>query len=159
MTEASTELEDAPRPLQGKELPPSIDLWVRAPGDAEGTGKAIILCLALGSDSKAVVSKALALPVLKEKVLTPDAYDPLFWFAQMLAELVQGHYFSSGVPPTTSPEGAGHKLLWPLSSRWDPEERRGLAGWFDALVPSPQSVNLENQRVLAPPTYIRSHSL
>lgn len=78
MTEASIELEDAPRPLQGKELPPSIDLGVRAPGDAEGTGKAIILCLALGSDSKAAVSKALALPVLKEKVLTPDAYDPLF---------------------------------------------------------------------------------
>lgn len=43
-----------------------------APGDTEGTGRAITLCLALGPDSKAVASKALALPMLKEKVLTPD---------------------------------------------------------------------------------------
>lgn len=77
MTEACREqLEDAQRPLQGKERPPSTDLWLRAPGDTEVTGRAIKLCLAVGSDSKATASKVLALPDLKEKGLTPDACGP-----------------------------------------------------------------------------------
>jgi hypothetical protein len=55
-------------------------------------GRAIKLCLALGSDSKAA-SKVLALPILKDKALTLHDCVPQFDFFRC-TKLVQGHYFS-----------------------------------------------------------------
>lgn len=146
MTEASTELEDAPRPFRVKSCRRLLQI---CESGLQG------MLRAQARPSYCVWLWALIQRLCFQGPSPSRSGKKRYWlwclwpFLICLMLVEQAYYFQSRVPPTTLQTGAGHKLLWPLSSRWDWIETR--TSRLDLMLLCHLPVyQLENQRVLAP---------